>query len=279
MKRFFISFVPGLLAALVGASPLQAATTDWIEVEGGAVRLISAGPPEDGIYMTGLEFQLEPGWHTYWRYPGEAGIPPQITRSQSDNLKDFEVLYPAPERYSDGFSSSIVYHNAIVLPIRVTPEDPGAPVTLAFDLFFGVCNDICVPGEASLSLELSPDDDGDRLSAKLIDRDLAAVPTKAEDDALVITGVTLSDAGDSLLIETKLPPGAEADLFAAAPAGSYIGLPDVQSRSEGTALWALSTRGLKSEPQDHDLHLVLKAGGVSVEHDVAIQPEWLAKAQ
>ena len=57
----------------------HAAMTDWAEVQGGAVRLIADGPLHEGHYLAGLEFLLEPGWHTYWRYPGEAGIPPQIS--------------------------------------------------------------------------------------------------------------------------------------------------------------------------------------------------------
>jgi hypothetical protein len=71
-----------------------AAASEWVTVKGGAVRLITAGPPENGTYWAGLEFQLEPGWHTYWRYPGEAGIPPQIAWTATSNIKDKDSSVP-----------------------------------------------------------------------------------------------------------------------------------------------------------------------------------------
>ncbi|MEM5580934.1 MULTISPECIES: protein-disulfide reductase DsbD domain-containing protein [unclassified Roseibium] len=273
MKHLYVAFA--LLLALVPGR-VHAAMTGWTEVHGGAVRLIASGPMQDGQYLTGLEFLLEPGWHTYWRYPGEAGIPPQITTEASSNVKELDVLYPVPERYSDGFSQSIVYHDGIVLPVRVVPEDPERPVSLHVEVFFGICKDICVPGDAALSLDLSPQAATDALAGRLIQRDLERVPSGAAPDDLRISSVSLDEAGDMLVIEARTGDASDPDLFAEAPAGSFIALPQPVSRSADKTVWTLSTKGLATNgADDNTLRLVLTAGGKAIEHLEPIQSGWV----
>ncbi|WP_209010828.1 protein-disulfide reductase DsbD domain-containing protein [Labrenzia sp. PHM005] len=271
MKIFYL-----LLVMALGVVPAQAATTNWTSVQGGAVRLISAGPIEDGHYLAGLEFSLEPGWHTYWRYPGEAGIPPQITLTEKDNLSSYQVLYPVPERYNDGFSNSIVYHDGIVLPIRIFPEDPAKPVRVSIELFFGICKEICVPGDAELTLDLSPGTEPDTLASKLINRDLAAVPGIAPAGQLEIRNVTFADPDKGFLkIEAAVGSSDAPELFAAGPLGSYIGLPVLKAAGNGTAQWHLSTKGLTTTDSDNNLRLVLTANGNALEYLAPIQPDWI----
>ncbi|MCK7610736.1 protein-disulfide reductase DsbD domain-containing protein [Roseibium sediminicola] len=272
MKKL-VALLP-LLALLLPASA-RAAMTDWTEVQGGAVRLIAAGPSSEGHYLAGLEFLLEPGWHTYWRAPGEAGIPPQISIDSSKNVKTLDVLYPVPERYSDGFSNSIVYHDGIVLPLLITPEAPEQTVSLSIDLFFGVCSDICVPGDAALTLDLNASMHADDLADRLIRRDLAAVPGPATSDDFRIRAVELGESGDTLRIEAEVGDHSNTDLFAAGPEGSFIGLPEPAKRSGGKAVWMLSTKGLSTTADDTTLRLVLSAGGKAIEHLEPIAPEWV----
>ncbi len=176
---------------------------------------------------------MKPVWSSFWN---RAGTPigairakpefrPRSIRAEAQNIKTTEVLYPAPERYDDGFSESIVYHNGIVLPLRVEPENPDQAVTLSLDVFFGICNEICVPGEASLTLDLTPDAETDSLAQTLILRDLGAVPATQSSADLKISAIALSASGDAVEIEVQAPEDTTLDLFAAAPEGSYIGLP------------------------------------------------------
>ncbi|WP_428687992.1 protein-disulfide reductase DsbD domain-containing protein [Roseibium sp.] len=263
------------LALIAISSPARAATTDWVEVQGGAVRLVATGPLESGKYLAGLEFLLEPGWHTYWRYPGEAGIPPQISFPGSVNLGQTEILYPVPQRYDDGFTKSIVYYDGIILPMKVTPEAPEKGVLLSLDVFFGICKEICIPADASLSLPLEPQGETDELAARLIARDLAMVPTSGETGGLSIGTVTLSGNGGSLVIETEAPENTTPDLFAAAPGPSYIGLPELDRNDGGRAVWRLPLKGLAVAEDDDQLRLVLAANGKAVVHLVTIDPSWL----
>ncbi|PVB63064.1 protein-disulfide reductase DsbD domain-containing protein [Labrenzia sp. 011] len=272
MKRIALIL---FLFLLTPASPTQAAMTDWTEVQGGAVRLIASGPLENGQYQAGLEFLLDPGWHTYWRSPGEAGIPPRITLSDADNIGDLEILYPVPEHHDDGFSRSIVYHGGIVLPMQVFPEAAQKPVRLSIDVFFGICNEICVPGDASLSLDLTPETRADMIAAKLIARNLAAVPVTGGNDDLDITSVVPTSEGDRLVIRAKVAGDETPELFAAGPEGSFIGLPELTAHTEGEAYWELPTRGLAVSDEDNTLRLVLSAGGKAIEHLQPVDPGWV----
>ncbi|WP_417666718.1 protein-disulfide reductase DsbD domain-containing protein [Roseibium sp.] len=267
MKQLVPAFCLSLLLLPFGTQPIAAAVSEWASVHGGAVRLIAAGPPANGTYSVGVEFSLEPGWHTYWRFPGEAGIPPDLDFSASRNVKSTEVFYPVPERYFDGFSHSIVYHDAVVLPLNVTPADETRPADLTVSLFFGICKDICVPGEATLTLRLSPDADFDKLSSLLIERDLALVPGSPTPDAPKVTEISAETSDDQhrLMITARLGSGVDTDLFAEGPEGSYIALPVLKEQSNGKAVWTLSTKGLARTDGGSRLTFVLRDGDRAVE--------------
>lgn len=258
--------------------PAQAASIDWVKVTGGAVRIISAGPLENGSYLAGLEFSLDPGWHTYWRFPGESGVPPTFDFSGSRNLAGADVKYPAPSRYDDGFSTSVVYDENVVLPILVKPANPENPVRLQAALFFGICKEICVPGDAVFDLTLKPADPEDKLSTMLIERDLAHVPQIAEGTASGIVSIT-SEAGKNgpvLRIRATVDPeNMEPELFAEGPEGSYIGVPELQSRDGSTALWTLSTNGLARTEDGSFLTLVLVDGDKALESRHALSADML----
>ena len=260
MKRILASLIGSLCLT---SAPVLAAETDWVNVTGGAVRVISAGPIENGSYKAGLEFSLDPGWHTYWRYSGETGVPPSLDFSGSGNVGKVTVEYPAPRRYSDGFSTSIVYEEDVVLPILITPDRPDQPVTLDTSLFFGVCKDICVPGDAVFKMTLQPDATADQLSRMLIDRDLALVPAKVAPDASGIVSITREEGekGPILIIKTDIDPAVtKPDLFAEGPEGSYIGVPQLRSRDDRNAVWTLPAEGLARQDTGSTLTLVLVEG-------------------
>ena len=103
-----------------------------------------------------MQIRLEPGWKTYWRTPGNSGVPPSFDWSGSKNLKAAQVLYPAPHRFADASGTAIGYEDEVVFPVKITPERPGEPVELKLNIDYGLCKTLCIPNEASLSLELPP---------------------------------------------------------------------------------------------------------------------------
>lgn len=236
------SLCGSLVAVLVGVAAAVAGPV----VPTPEVRLLVAGSHDAG-YDLGLAIGLPPDWHTYWRYPGEAGLPPVISTAGSRNLKDLVVAWPAPRRYYDGYASSIVYYGGVVLPLTVVPVDPAVPVSLTIDLSFGFCDMICVPGHARLEKLLLPGTRGDAAGRTAVAAARAAVPL-AEAPGLepAITGVTRLAAADGpsvLAIETSPAPGGGAvDLFAVGPDDWALPLPQPDPGTPGRFL--LPLRGL-----------------------------------
>ncbi len=137
-----------LLALLLPAAALFAAPAE--------VRLLH-GWREDARHVAGLEIVLEPGWHTYWRVPGAAGIAPRFDWSGSTNLRDARIEWPHPEVFEIFGFRTIGYHDRVVLPIVLTPATPGAPIDLRLTLSYGVCKDVCIPAESRVSGRLVPE--------------------------------------------------------------------------------------------------------------------------
>jgi len=173
-------------------APVWAASSPWQHSDEMAVRLISAteGTGGQAALLLGLDIQLAEGWHTYWRSPGDAGLPPSIDWEDSENLAKLDILYPAPIRYSAMGMDTVGYRGRLVLPLRATLAKQGEPLRLVGALDILLCKDICLPKHFPLVLEL-PVAGGTLHSVEypLIQKALASVP-KDEDTKLSITKLT-----------------------------------------------------------------------------------------
>ena len=124
----------------------------WLRDGHSAVRLL-AGSRSGAVLLGGIAFQLQPGWKTYWRTPGDSGVPPRFDFSKSDNIEAVTVLWPAPTKFDDGAGGhSLGYHDTIVLPLRIVAKNPDKPVTLRADIHYAVCEKICIPVDADAEL-------------------------------------------------------------------------------------------------------------------------------
>src|SRR5579885_661093 len=138
-------------------SPVRAADSSaWSRDSHSAFRL-SAGSNAAGAtaLRAGIEIKLDPGWHTYWRYPGDSGVPPRFDFARSDNVRTVDVLWPAPQRFSDQDGNSIGYKGSVVLPLHIAPKDPAKPARLELKLDYAICEKLCVPAEATAALTVS----------------------------------------------------------------------------------------------------------------------------
>jgi DsbC/DsbD-like thiol-disulfide interchange protein len=103
-----------------------------------AARLIVGAPLKSGdavVLRAGIQIKLDPGWDTYWRTPGDSGVPPQFDFTGSENIKSVKVLWPAPQRFPDGAGGhSIGYMGEFILPLRIVPNDPAKPSSLRLQL-------------------------------------------------------------------------------------------------------------------------------------------------
>ena len=130
--------------------------TSWDGDARSGVRLIAGARPAGAAYLrAGVEIRLMRGWHTYWRYPGDAGVPPQFAFDGSRNVKHVDVLWPAPERMVDAGGTSIGYSNGVIFPLRIIPQEAGKPVALRLRLQYAICEKLCVPAEGRSELTLA----------------------------------------------------------------------------------------------------------------------------
>ncbi len=142
-----------VLVALSLASPLAARSPDDMV----SVTVIPGWRDADGSHVAALRFELAPGWKTYWRAPGEAGIPPRFDWRGSRNLGAVEILWPTPQQTTTNGMRTIGYEHDLILPVRLTPTRAGQPISLSADVEIGICNDICVPVDTQVHLDLPLD--------------------------------------------------------------------------------------------------------------------------
>jgi DsbC/DsbD-like thiol-disulfide interchange protein len=136
-----------------------------------AVGSILSGWREDGgRHVAGLAIDLAPGWKTYWRAPGEGGIPPRFNWSGSSNLAGVEVIYPIPKVLDQNGIRALGYDRDVVFPLIVRARDPNQPVLLNAEIEIGVCQEICIPLTLHLTGDLVPSGARDDRIASVLSR-------------------------------------------------------------------------------------------------------------
>jgi len=142
---------------LLGAAAHATDASPWSQDSRSGIRLLAgANKTGEAPLRAGVEIKLQPGWKTYWRYPGDSGVPPRFDFSGSDNLKSATVLYPAPYLFSDEGGNSLGYKDAVIFPLLISPLLPGQPITLRLKLDYAVCEKLCIPAEGRAELTLGP---------------------------------------------------------------------------------------------------------------------------
>lgn len=185
----------------------------------------------DGRRMAALRLDLPAGWHTYWRNPGEAGIAPRLDWSGSQNVASVTPIWPLPSVIEQNGFVSYGYHDQLILPLEVTPQDPSRPVALTGDLALGLCRETCVPADLTVSGAL-------RGAGGPDSRIEAALATRA--DPAVSAGLTRATCrvepatrGVELTLRATLPhQGAGERLIVELP-GSGLRVTDLRSWREG----------------------------------------------
>ncbi len=195
-------------------------------------RLLPGWQTDRGTYMAALEFALAPGWKTYWRSPGEAGIPPTFDWSASDNLGAVALHWPRPVVFETLGMQSIGYHDLLVLPLEVTPAAPDRPVALRVTVDLGVCDDICIPAQVTVAADLTGPGAADgAIAAALADR-----PKVVEGGAVC----DLAPAADGLTVTARvaLPALAGPEVVVIDPQDPGLWVSDSRSMREGDRLVA-----------------------------------------
>ncbi len=235
-----------LLLVLIWPQALlaQDGATPWREMEHSRIRLIWANDmPYQGRTVTaaGLQIELEKGWKTYWRTPGD-GLAPSIGWGGSDNVGEAEILWPAPKRIeSPPGVLAYGYERALTLPLVLTAKDPAQPMTLTLQVQIGVCADLCIPVEVELAAVI-PLGGGAADNAGTLAAALRRVPRRQEEGAgcahrFTRAALSREGGGAAIVIETAHASGASGlDLFAERPDGLFLPPSRMQADSGGGSL-------------------------------------------
>ncbi len=223
-----------LLLGLAGAVPPQARAAEpspWARSAQSQARLIEGESPP-GERLAGLDIRLAPRFITYWRDPGDAGVPPTLTFTGSTNLKSATVLYPVPRKLDEAGALAFGYEAEVTFPIRVVPVDPARPVGLVLGLDYAVCHEICLPAHADLRLDLDGRPSGEAAQVGVA---LAAVPRVSSLGAAGIPSIVgIVPRNDGGFAVTATGANVASVLFVEAPEGFAYEAGPGQATDAGT---------------------------------------------
>ena len=208
-------------ALMLGAPARAADASPWVEDSYSAIRLI-AGANKSGAesLRAGIEIKMQPGWHTYWRYPGDSGVPPRFSFSGSDNLAAVQVLFPAPHAFTDEAGTTIGYKGSVIFPLHVFPRQKDKPVTLRGKIDYAACEKLCVPVEASVELTLAGAGGADNAALTAAE---ARVPQPV---SALDAGLTARRGNDDkrkplVFVDLAAPTGQPVELFVEGPTAEW----------------------------------------------------------
>lgn len=251
------------LAAAVAQPVKPSASTQGFHSR---ARLIGGG--EQGEHrLAAVEITLDPGFKTYWRTPGDSGLPPRFDWSGSENLANTEIRWPAPKWHVDAAGVAYVYGKQAVIPILVKPKDPAKPIKLVLALEYGVCNDICIPAHADLTLDLSSAGS----ERKAIETALAKVPLPqalgAQADLSILSITPLAQDKPAFAVTIRAPSGTKPALFPEGPENWFL---SASHPADGDRFIITVEEKPKEALGPVPLRLTLVAGDKAIETEVSL---------
>ena len=244
-RSFCAALFSCAITALVGTTAQAADESPWNEDVRSAIRLIAgSNKAEDPELRAGIEVKLRPGWKTYWRYPGDSGVPPYFDFSGSENLKKADVLFPAPHLFTDETGQSLGYKDTVIFPVVVSPQQAGKPVRLRVKVDYAVCEKLCVPAEGRAELTLVS---GDSKHNPVLATAETRVPKRVTAAQLGLTAKRVNaGAKPSVIVELGAPTGKPVELFVEGPTPQWaLPIPKpVNSAPAGRAQFSFELDGL-----------------------------------
>ncbi|OSP55668.1 protein-disulfide reductase DsbD domain-containing protein [Pseudoruegeria sp. SK021] len=218
-------------AALLAPSAASAQSLDDVV----DLDLLDGWTTTEGTHIVGLRIRLAPGWKTYWRSPGESGVPPIFDWSAAQNLQGVRYLWPRPQVFEQNGLRSIGYHDELVLPLELFARDPAAPIVLAGEMELGVCKDICIPMTLDMSGLTTTPGSRDGTGSQPIRQALAARPKTAVEAGAGPVTCAVSPIADGLRLTTSIPVarqgGDEMVVLEPGRADLWVSQPATQRRN------------------------------------------------
>jgi DsbC/DsbD-like thiol-disulfide interchange protein len=270
-SRTLLCFGATLVASVLATAAHAEDASPWQKDSHSAVRLL-AGSRSGAVLLGGIAFQLQPGWKTYWRTPGDSGVPPRFDFSKSENIEAVTVLWPAPLKFDDGAGGvSLGYHDQTVLPLRIVPKNVDKPVTLRATINYAVCEKICIPVDASAELAFtsvaSTED-----SALFAALDTVPKPANVGDPNPLTIRDVKRDGKSKVFVDVAVPDARDVSLFVEGPTPDW-GLPvpkPVEQSPPGVKRFAFALDGVPPgvSPEGAALKLTLVGGDRAYEFNI-----------
>jgi DsbC/DsbD-like thiol-disulfide interchange protein len=253
-----MKIVIAIITTLALTGPGVAAETDWVEVVPDvSVRLVSSDMlTDEGVIWMGLEIDMPADTKTYWRVPGETGLPLVVNTEGSRDIGGAEIAWPYPKREVAGGYLDHVFYGRVLFPLSVTVEGD-APVLVA-DITMGICSDICVP--ANVGLEIvptlgAPDGPNDFR----IRQALAAVPLPHDGEGIL--GAARFDMEAEAIIVDLLEPGFDHTSMIADIANSSLVFGEPEIVAPGRLSFALLGRAGPKNLGNANAHFTFNSDG------------------
>ncbi len=234
MKTLWKPTAAALAATLcIGSPALTQGLDNLVQLE-----VLDGGKTSEGTYQGALRLTLKDGWKTYWRAPGDAGIPPQFDWNGSGNVADVAITWPAPHVFDQNGLRSVGYEDQLVLPVEITPRNPAKPVRLRGEMDLGVCKDVCVPGR--LDFDHTLDAAAGRNPA--IAAALAQRPFSEREAGVAGATCHLTPTADGMQIEAHItmPSAGGAEFAVIEPGNPALWASQPETRRQGNTLIASS---------------------------------------
>ena len=194
---------------------------------------------DDGSRTAALHLELAPGWKTYWRAPGDAGIPPRFDWRGSSNLGTIAISWPTPKVFDQNGMRSVGYENVLTIPLKITPNAAGKPVRLRARMELGICADVCIPHELSFDATI---DAKETKPVPAIAAALAQRPYTASEAGVQSATCRFSPTNDGLRIEATvtMPSAGGSEYVVIEPGPGEIWVSEAETRRSGNQLTAVS---------------------------------------
>jgi DsbC/DsbD-like thiol-disulfide interchange protein len=269
------AFIAFIALAWIGADAGTARAQDasaWVKDAHSSLRLL-AGSRTGSVLVGGIEIQLQPGWKTYWRTPGDSGVPPRFDFSKSTNVESVTPLFPAPKKFDDGAGGiSYGYHKHVIFPLRIVPKNPNEPVQLRAAISYAVCEKLCLPVEAEAELAFTSAASAlDSLVAGALNKVPKPVGTA---EATPIALKSFRRIGDRVVVDIAAQNSTGLELYAEGPTAEWaLPVPKrIASEEKDLARFEFKLEGLptNAKPEGAQLKLTVVGADGAFEYNVRL---------
>lgn len=178
----------GLFATVVATGAAAETISAPVVTPHVRAQLVALDRVDGGRVSLGLRLTVKPGWHTYWRNPGDSGEPPTLRLSTPDGAAAAIVGWPMPERIDLAGIVSYGHHGDVLFVANATL--PEGTSRIEAEATWLVCEKVCVPEAGKFKLDLASTDALDAATAALLDRLKPVLPPSVE--------ATVARAGEKL---------------------------------------------------------------------------------